>query len=60
MNMKPVPTIIDPKKAVNKKSEINNVTSPVCIPRRTEHRGKDQYELFISKVSVKDFRCSSR
>ena len=34
MNMKPFATIFDPKK-VNKNLEINNVTSPICIPQRT-------------------------
>ena len=35
MNMKPFTAILDPKKTNNKHSEINNVTSPICIPRRT-------------------------
>ena len=38
MNMKPVTTIFDPKKVINKNSEINNVTSPICIPRRTRRK----------------------
>ena len=60
MNMKPVPTIFDPKKVINKNSEINNVISPICIPRRTPRKRlyeEDQYESFISKDSVKDFTC---
>ena len=42
VNMKPVTTIFDPKKVINKNSEINNVTSPICIPRRTP--GKRLYQ----------------
>ena len=34
MNMKPFATIFDPKKVNNKNTEINNATSPICIPRR--------------------------
>ena len=33
MNMKPIRTIFDPKKVINKNSEISNVTSPISIPR---------------------------
>ena len=58
INMKPVATIFDPKKVINKNSEINNITSPICIPRRTPRKRlyqEDQYESFISKDSVKDF-----
>ena len=58
--MKPVTTIFDPKKVINKNSEINNVISPICIPRRTPRKRlyeEDQYESFISKDSVKDFTC---
>ena len=60
MNVKPVQTIIDPKKVISKKSEINNVTSPICIPRKTPRKRlyqEDQYESFISKDSVKDSKC---
>ena len=56
--MKPVPTISDPKKFINKDSEINNVTSSVIIPRRLPRKRlyqEDQYESFIYKDSVKDF-----
>ena len=38
MNMKPFATMFDPKKANNKHSEINNVTSPICILRRTPRK----------------------
>ena len=38
MNMKPIVTIFDPKKVNYKNSEINNVTSPICIPRRTPRK----------------------
>ena len=31
MNMKPVAAIFNPKKVINKNSEINNVTLPICI-----------------------------
>ena len=58
--MKPVPTIFDPKKVINKNSEINNVTSQICIPRRTPGKRlyqEDQYESFISKDSVKYSKC---
>ena len=47
MNVKPVPTIFDPKKVISKISEINNVTSPICISRRTPRKRlcqEDQYE----------------
>ena len=57
MNVKPVPTIFDPKKVISKNSEINNVTPPICIPRRTLRKRlyqEDEYESFISKDSVKD------
>ena len=60
MNVKPVPTIFDPKIVISKNSEISNVTSPICIPRRTPRKRlyqEDQYELFISKDSVKDSKC---
>ena len=60
MNMKPVATTFDTKNVINKNSEINNVTSPVCIPRRAPRKRlyqEDQYESFISKDSVKDFTC---
>ena len=56
MNMEPAATIFDPK--INKNSEINNVTSPICIPQRTSRKRlyqEDQYELFISKDLAKDF-----
>ena len=56
----PVGTIFDPKKVINKNSEINNVTSPICIPRRTPRKRlyqEDQYESFISKDLAKEFRC---
>ena len=43
MKMKPFATIFDPKNINNKNSEINNVTSPICIPRRTTE------ETFISR-----------
>ena len=52
MNMKPVPTICDPKKVINKISYINKVTSPICIPRATPRRRlykEDQYESFTSR-----------
>ena len=58
--VKPVPTIFDPKKVISKNSEINNVTPPICIPRRTPRKRlyqEDQYESFISKYSVKDSKC---
>ena len=60
MNMKPVATIFDPKKGINKNSEINNVTLPVCIPRRTPRKRlyqEDQYESFISRDLAEDFTC---
>ena len=60
MNMKPAGAIFDPKKVINKNSEISNVTSPVCIPRRTPRKllyQEDQYESFISKDLAKDFTC---
>ena len=60
MNVKPVLTIFDPKKVISKNSEINNVTSPICIPWRTPRKRlyqEDQYESFISKDSVKDSKC---
>ena len=59
MNMKPVATF-DAKKVINKNSEINNVTSSICIPRRTPRKRlyeEDQYESFISKDLAKDFTC---
>ena len=46
------------KNVINKNSEINNVISPICIPRRRPKESlyqEDQYESFISKDSVKDF-----
>ena len=52
MNMKPVPTICDPKKVINKISDINKVISPICIPRATPRRRlykEDQYESFTSR-----------
>ena len=58
--MKPVPTMFDPKKVINKNSEINNVTLPICSPRRTPRKRlyqKDQYQSFISKGSVKESKC---
>ena len=61
MIVKPVPTIFDPKKVIRKNSEINNVTSPICIPRKTPRKRlyqEDQYhEPFISKDPVKDSKC---
>ena len=48
------------KKVISKNSEINNATSPFCIPRRTPRKRlyqEDQYESFISKDSVKDSKC---
>ena len=47
MNMKPVATILDPKKVINKNLEIINVTAPICIPQRTPRKRlyqEDQYE----------------
>ena len=60
MNMKSVTTIFDPKKVINENSEINNVTSPICILRRRQRKylyQEDQYISFISKDAVKDFIC---
>ena len=60
MNVKPVATIFDLKKVINKNSEINNGTSPICISRRTPRKRlyqEDQYESFISKDFAKDFTC---
>ena len=60
MNIKLVATIFDPQKVTNKNSEIKNVTSPICIPRRTPRKclyQEDQYESFISKDLAKDFTC---
>ena len=60
MNMKPVGAIFDPKKVINKNSEINNVTSPICIPRRTPRKllyQEDQYKSFFSRDLAKDFTC---
>ena len=60
MNVKPVVTIFNPKKVVNRNSEINHVTSPICIPWRTPKKRlyqEDQYKSFISKDSVKTFTC---
>ena len=57
--MKPV-TLFNPKKVINKNSEINNITSPICIPRSRPRKRlyqEDQYESFISKNSVRDFTC---
>ena len=51
MNMKPVPTIFDPKTVINKNSETGNVTLPISIPWRSPRKSLyqgDQYELFIS------------
>ena len=51
MNMKPVPTIFDPKTVINKNSETSNVTLPISIPWRSPRKSLyqgDQYELFIS------------
>ena len=57
MNMKPVPTIFDRKRVINKNSEINNVTLPISIPWRSPRKRlyqEDQYELFISaKIQLK-------
>ena len=56
MNMKPVTTLFDPKKVINKNSDINNIISRICIPcRRPSKRlyQEDQYESFISKNSEK-------
>ena len=36
--MKPFETIFDSKKVNDKSVEINNVTSPTCIPRRTPRK----------------------
>ena len=57
MNMKPVPTILDPKTVINKNPETHNVSSPISIPDspRKYLYQEDQYESFISKDSVKDF-----
>ena len=58
MNIKTVPTIFEPKTVMNKNLEINNVTSPISIPRRTPRKRlyqEDQYESFISEDSVKIF-----
>ena len=58
MNMKPVTTIFDPKKVINENSEINNVTSPICIPWGRPRKylyQEDQYISFIFKDEVKDF-----
>ena len=49
MNMKPVATIFDPKKVINKTSEINNVTSPICIPRRTPRKRLYQEEILANQ-----------
>ena len=60
MNVKPVPTKFDPENVISKKAELNSVTSPNCIPRRTLRKRlyqEDQYESFISKDSVKDSKC---
>ena len=60
MNVKPVPTIFDPKKVISKNSEINNVISPICSPRRTPRKRlyqEDQYESFISRDAVKGSKC---
>ena len=60
MNIKPVSTIVNPKKVINKNSEINNVTSPISIPRRSLRKRlyqEDKYDSFNSKDSVKDFGC---
>ena len=51
MNMKPVPTIFDPKTVINQNSETSNVTLPISIPWRSPRKSLyqgDQYELFIS------------
>ena len=57
INMKPVPTIFDRKRVINKNSEINNVTLPISIPWRSPRKRlyqEDQYELFISaKIQLK-------
>ena len=63
MKMKPVATIFDPKKVINKNSEINNVTSLICISRRTAREclyQEDQYYLFISKDSAKCLHVSMK
>ena len=56
MDVKPVPTIFDPKKVISKNSEINNVTSPICITRRTPRKRlyqEDQYESFTPRTQLK-------
>ena len=58
--MKPIATIFDPRKVINKYPEKNNATSPVCISQRTPRKRlyqEDQYKSFISNDSVKDFKC---
>ena len=60
MKMKPVATIFDPKKVINKNSEINNVTSPICVPLKTPRKRlyqEDQYESSISRDLAKYFAC---
>ena len=46
INMKPLSTVFDPKKANNKIPEISNVTSPICIPRRTPRKRLYQKDLY--------------
>ena len=49
-------TIFDPKKVVNKNSEINNVTSPICIPRRKPRKRlyqEGQYESLSPRTQSK-------
>ena len=51
MNMKPVPTILDPKTVISKNSQINNVTLLISIPRRSGRKPlhqENQYEFCIS------------
>ena len=58
--MKPVATIFDPRKVINKYSEKNNATSPNGMSQRTPRKRlhqQDQYKSFISNDSVKDFKC---
>ena len=51
MNMKPALGIFDLKTVINKNSEINNVTLPISIPRRSPRKRlyqENQYEFCIS------------
>ena len=59
-HMKPVPTIFDPKKVIDENSEINNVTSPVSIPRRSPRKRlyqEDQYEAFTANDLIENLDC---